>query len=112
VYVEYISSKNGYCGSFYINSPYFKTFYFILKWVKARKLPHFIFIMLCFKMVLATPGNGHRQIPHAATQNSANYCQYFRSAQLYFIYQYSYIRTSPGELSNLAGVLTVGGLEW
>jgi hypothetical protein len=41
---------------FYINGPYFKTFYFILKWVKARKLPHFIFIMLCFKMVVATPG--------------------------------------------------------
>jgi hypothetical protein len=56
MYVEYISNKNGYSGSFHINGPYFETFYFILKWVKARKLPHFIFIMLCFKMVVATPG--------------------------------------------------------
>jgi hypothetical protein len=57
MYVEYISNKNGYSGSFHINGPYFKTFYFILKWVKARKLPHFIFIMLYFKMVVATPGH-------------------------------------------------------
>jgi hypothetical protein len=56
MYVEYISNKNGYSGSFYINDLYFKTFNFILKWVKARKLPHSIFIMLCFKMVVATPG--------------------------------------------------------
>jgi predicted patatin/cPLA2 family phospholipase len=56
MYVEYISNKNGYSGSFYMNYPYFKTFYLILKWVKARKLPHFIFIMLCFKTVVATPG--------------------------------------------------------
>jgi hypothetical protein len=56
MYVEYISHKNGYTGSFYIKDPYFKTFYFILKWVKARRLPHIIFIMLCFKMVVATPG--------------------------------------------------------
>jgi hypothetical protein len=59
MYVEYISNKNGYSGSLYINDLYFVTFYFILKWVKARKLPHFIFIMLsCFKMVVATPSNG------------------------------------------------------
>jgi hypothetical protein len=57
MYVEYNSNKDGYSGSFYINNPYFKTFYFILKWVEARKLPHFIFIMLCFKTVVATPGS-------------------------------------------------------
>jgi hypothetical protein len=56
MYVEYISNKNGYSGSFYVNYLYFKTFYFVLKWVKARKLPHFIFIMLCFKTAVATPG--------------------------------------------------------
>jgi hypothetical protein len=57
MYVEYILNKNGYSGSFYINDPYYETFYFILKWVKAKTLPHFIFIMLCFKTVVATPGN-------------------------------------------------------
>jgi hypothetical protein len=50
--IKYIA---GYSGSFYVNGPYFKTFYFILKWVKARNLPHFIFIVLSFKMVVATP---------------------------------------------------------
>jgi hypothetical protein len=55
MYVEYVSNKNEYSGSFYINDPYFKTFYFIIEWVEARKLPHFIFIMLCFKTVVATP---------------------------------------------------------
>jgi hypothetical protein len=63
MYVGYISNKNGYSGSIYINDPYFKILYVILKWVKARKLPHFIFmlcfIMLCFKMVVATPGAVH-----------------------------------------------------
>jgi hypothetical protein len=56
MYAEYIIDKNGYSGSFYINYPYFKIFYFVLKWVKARKLPHFVFIMLCFKTVVATRG--------------------------------------------------------
>jgi hypothetical protein len=49
MYVEYLINKNGYSGSFYINYPYFKTFYFVLKWVKARKLPHFIFISYVLK---------------------------------------------------------------
>jgi hypothetical protein len=55
MYVEYKSNKNGYSGSSYIHNPYFKTFY--LKWVEARKLPQFIFIMLCFKTVVATTGD-------------------------------------------------------
>jgi hypothetical protein len=66
MYVEYISNKNGYSGSFYVNGPYNKTFYFILKWVKARKLPHFMLIMLCFKLVVATPGHGVASYSHVA----------------------------------------------
>jgi hypothetical protein len=59
MYVEYIINENGYSGSFYIDYPYFKTFYFVSKWVKAKKLPRFIFIMLCFKTVVTTPGKKH-----------------------------------------------------
>jgi hypothetical protein len=54
VYFAYISNKNGCSGSFYVNDPYFKTSYFVLKWAKVIKLP--IFIMLFFKTVVATPG--------------------------------------------------------
>jgi hypothetical protein len=56
VYFAYISNKNGCSGSFHVNDPYFKTSYFVLKWAKVIKLPSFIFIMLCFKTVVATPG--------------------------------------------------------
>jgi hypothetical protein len=38
VYFEYISNKNGCSGSLYADDPYFKTFYFILKWAEVRKL--------------------------------------------------------------------------
>jgi hypothetical protein len=46
MYFEYISMKNGYSGSFYINYPYFRKFDFVLKWVKARKLP--ILFLSCY----------------------------------------------------------------
>jgi hypothetical protein len=47
--------KMGIAGHFTLKNQ-FKTFYFILKWAKARNLPCFIFIMLCFKTEVATPG--------------------------------------------------------
>jgi hypothetical protein len=59
MYVEYSLNKSGHSGSFYINYPYLRTYYLVLKWVKARKLPHFIFIMLFFKTVVATRGSEH-----------------------------------------------------
>jgi hypothetical protein len=51
-----VLNKNGYSRSFYINDSYFRTFYFVLKWAKARKLPRSIFIMPCFKTVVGPPG--------------------------------------------------------
>jgi hypothetical protein len=57
MYVEYISNENGYSGSFYINDRYFNTFHFVLNGSRQENCPmHFIFIMLCFKTVVATPG--------------------------------------------------------
>jgi hypothetical protein len=56
MYTEHVSNKNRYSGSFYVKDPILKQFISVLKWAKARNLPCFIFIMLCFKMEVATPG--------------------------------------------------------
>jgi hypothetical protein len=57
MYIEHISNKMCTTGHSTLKTQ-FKTFYFGLKWAKASILPCFIFLMLCFKMEVATPGDG------------------------------------------------------
>jgi hypothetical protein len=83
-----VATPRGISAHFISNDPYFKTFYFILKWVKARKLSHSVFIMLCFKMIVATPGYGydflatHGLINEAALRAAGKTC--LRGRDLFF----------------------------